>query len=118
MPRSGRPGTYIPEAGVYGFRARRCAAPRNDEVGGMASDDPVLCAIDHRGVAAVTLNRPRVNNAYDGALIDALTLTFARLAREPALRIVVLRGAGKHFQAGADLSFLDHLRTVSPEENR
>src|SRR5438132_8418474 len=28
------------------------------------------------------------------------------------------RGAGKHFQAGADLSFLDHLRTVSPEENR
>ncbi len=84
----------------------------------MGTNDPVLCAIDHRGVAAVTLNRPRVNNAYDGALIDALTLTFARLAREPALRIVVLRGAGKHFQAGADLSFLDHLRSVSPEENR
>ena len=82
------------------------------------ADEPVLCAIDHRGVAAVTLNRPRVNNAYDGALIDALTLTFARLAREPGLRIVVLRGAGKHFQAGADLSFLDHLRNVSPEANR
>src|SRR5207253_3120727 len=29
----------------------------------------------------------------------------------------VLKGAGRHFQAGADLSFLDHLRTVSPEEN-
>ena len=29
-----------------------------------------------------------------------------------------MKGAGKHFQAGADLSFLDHLRTVSPEENR
>jgi methylglutaconyl-CoA hydratase len=78
---------------------------------------PVLCAIDHRGVAAVTLNRPRVNNAYDGALIDALILTFARLAAEPALRVVVLRGAGRHFQAGADLSFLNHLRSVSPEEN-
>ena len=79
--------------------------------------DPVLCAIDRRGVAAVTLNRPRVNNAYDGALIDALTLTFAQLAAEPGLRVVVLRGAGRHFQAGADLSFLDHLRGVSPEEN-
>ena len=83
----------------------------------MAANDPVLCAIDRRGVAAVTLNRPRVNNAYDGALIDALTLTFARLAAEPALRVVVLRGAGRHFQAGADLSFLNHLRSVSPEEN-
>src|SRR5271170_1942027 len=83
----------------------------------MATNDTVLCAIDARGVAAVTLNRPRVNNAYDGALIDALNATFARLAGEPSLRVVVLRGAGKHFQAGADLSFLDHLRNVSPAEN-
>src|SRR5207253_7645268 len=28
----GEPGTYIPEACVYGFRARRCAAPRNDGI--------------------------------------------------------------------------------------
>ena len=80
--------------------------------------DTILCTIDARGVAAVTLNRPRVNNAYDGELIDALIDTFGRLATEPALRAVVLRGAGRHFQAGADLSFLDHLRSVSPEENR
>src|SRR5438874_11270914 len=83
----------------------------------MAQDDPVLCAVDARGVATVTLNRPRVGNAYNGALIDALLDTFARLDSEPALRCVVLKGAGKHFQAGADLTFLDHLRTVSAEEN-
>ena len=82
------------------------------------AEAPVLCAIDARGVAAVTLNRPRVNNAYDGALIDALVDTFARLARESAVRVVVLRGAGRHFQAGADLAFLDRLRTAPPEENR
>jgi methylglutaconyl-CoA hydratase len=82
------------------------------------ADDPVLCAIDRRGVAAVTLNRPRVNNAYNGALIDALIETFVRLERDPSLRVVVLRGAGKHFQAGADLSFLDSLRRVAPEQNR
>ena len=84
----------------------------------MPGSDPVLCTIDDRGVAAVTLNRPQVNNAYDGDLIDGLTATFARLAGEPGLRVVVLRGAGKHFQAGADLSFLDHLRTVTAEQNR
>src|SRR5438067_11459250 len=83
----------------------------------MAQRDTVRCTIDGRGIAAVTLNRPRVNNAYNGELIDALIATFARLEREPGLRAVVLRGAGKHFQAGADLAFLDHLRTVSPEEN-
>ncbi len=83
----------------------------------MPDSDPILCVVDRRGVAAVTLNRPRVHNAYNAALIDALIDTFARLDREPALRCVVLKGAGKHFQAGADLAFLDHLRTVSPEEN-
>lgn len=84
----------------------------------MVEAEPILCTVDRRGVAAVTLNRPQVRNAYDGALIDALIATFARLEREPGLRCVVLKGAGRHFQAGADLSFLDHLRTVSPDENR
>jgi methylglutaconyl-CoA hydratase len=84
----------------------------------MAEAEPILCDIDPRGVATVTLNRPRVGNAYNGALIDGLIATFARLGREPGLRCVVLKGAGRHFQAGADLSFLNHLRTVSAEENR
>jgi len=83
----------------------------------MAIDDPVLCGVDGRGVATVTLNRPRVGNAYNGALIEGLIDTFARLDREAGLRCVVIKGAGKHFQLGADLSFLDRLRTVSPEEN-
>src|SRR6187431_2127832 len=84
----------------------------------MAEDDPILCEIDGRGVASVTLNRPEVNNAYNGALIDAIIKTFERLGSDPAVRAVVLRGAGRNFQAGADLSFLDRLRTVSAEENR
>jgi len=36
-----------------------------------ASPGPVLCSVDERGVARVTLNRPEVSNAYDGALIEA-----------------------------------------------
>jgi methylglutaconyl-CoA hydratase len=84
----------------------------------MPDNETVLSDIDVRGVATVTLNRPAVNNAYNGELIDGLIETFSRLEREPSLRCVVLRGAGRHFQAGADLSFLQHLRTVSLEENR
>ena len=35
------------------------------------SANPVLWNLDDRGVATVTLNRPEINNAYDGALIQA-----------------------------------------------
>jgi methylglutaconyl-CoA hydratase len=83
----------------------------------MPDNETVLFDIDARGVATVTLNRPAVNNAYNDALIDSLIETFSRLEREASVRCVVLRGAGRHFQAGADLSFLHHLRTVSPAEN-
>ena len=83
----------------------------------MPSEEAVLCAIDARGVATLTLNRPQVNNAYNDALIDGLIDTCARLADTPGVRCVVLRGAGRHFQAGADLAFLQTLRRAAPEEN-
>lgn len=83
----------------------------------MPENDTVLSEIDERRVATVTLNRPAVGNAYNGALIDGLIDVFARLAKEPGLRCVLLRGAGRHFQAGADLTFLRHLRTVPAPEN-
>jgi methylglutaconyl-CoA hydratase len=82
-----------------------------------SAEAPVLCAVDARGVARVTLNRPRVNNAYDGRLIDGLIATFGHLADRPGLRCVVLGGAGRHFQAGADLAFLARLHDVPPHEN-
>ncbi|MCC7274105.1 MAG: enoyl-CoA hydratase/isomerase family protein [Alphaproteobacteria bacterium] len=78
----------------------------------------VLTEVDDRGVATVTLNRPHVHNAYDGAVIDGLIAAFAALAADPAVRVVLLRGNGRHFQAGADLAWLKHLGTVSPAENR
>ncbi|HJU16197.1 MAG TPA: enoyl-CoA hydratase-related protein [Stellaceae bacterium] len=83
----------------------------------MPSEEAVLSEIDASGVATVTLNRPAVSNAYNDALIDGLGDAFARLAGEPSLRVVVLRGAGRHFQAGADLAFLQQLRRAEPQDN-
>ncbi len=77
----------------------------------------VLSEIDRRGVATVWLNRPEVNNAYDDALIAQLNETLERLGREPGLRALVLRGKGRHFQAGADLTYLRRVINA-PEENR
>jgi methylglutaconyl-CoA hydratase len=78
----------------------------------------VLSEIDDRFVATVWLNRPELNNAYDGLLIEQLTQTVDRLGREPRLRALVLRGKGRHFQAGADLTYLRRVIEAPPEENR
>jgi methylglutaconyl-CoA hydratase len=78
---------------------------------------PVLWTLDARGVATVTLNRPEVNNAYDGALIDGVLAAMDELGGKPDLRIVVLRGNGKHFQAGADLAWITGVRPQSAEVN-
>jgi methylglutaconyl-CoA hydratase len=56
-----------------------------------------------RGVATITLNRPDRGNALNQAAIDELGERFVFCAMAKAVRVVVLRGAGKHFCAGADL---------------
>lgn len=66
----------------------------------------VLCEVDARGVATVRLNRPQRNNAYNGEMLQALVDGLAQLQDDPQVRVVVLRGNGPHFQAGADLAWL------------
>ena len=56
------------------------------------------------GVALVVLDRPKVLNALDFALIEALTDVLEALDRDPACRAIVLTGAGdRAFAAGADI---------------
>jgi len=79
--------------------------------------DSVLRELDRRGVATVTFNRPGVNNAYDAGLIQGLLDAMQELGKSPGLRAVVLRGAGKHFQAGADLKWIRKVAAGSAEDN-
>jgi methylglutaconyl-CoA hydratase len=76
-----------------------------------------LIAMDDRGVATLTLDRPEVANAYDEDLLRALTAALESLADDAAVRAVVIRGAGRHFQAGADINWLNRLSRQGPDEN-
>ena len=78
---------------------------------------PVLWELDQRGVATVTLNRPDVNNAYDESLIHGLLGAMDELGNKPRLRVVVLKGNGRHFQAGADLKWINAVRRQSEATN-
>ena len=77
---------------------------------------PVLTAVDARGIATVTLNRPAVGNAYNDAMLCGLIEGLAALGADPAVRAVVIRGAGRHFQAGADIAWLGRSAVAEPAE--
>ena len=55
------------------------------------------------GVLTLTLNRPDVLNSFDRAMAQALQVELARAANDPAIRAVLLTGAGRGFCAGQDL---------------
>jgi methylglutaconyl-CoA hydratase len=64
----------------------------------------ISVAISDRRVATVTLNRPDRGNAFNQRMLNELVAQFTLLASDDAVRIVVLRGAGRHFCTGADLT--------------
>lgn len=68
--------------------------------------DRLDLTIDARGVAWVRLNRPDRHNAMDAAMIGELTEAADRLGHDPAVRVVVLTGAGRSFCAGGDLAWM------------
>ncbi|MEO1460414.1 MAG: crotonase/enoyl-CoA hydratase family protein, partial [Pseudomonadota bacterium] len=69
-------------------------------------DETLRLETDADGVARVTLARPERHNALDSALIGALATAAAQLARDGAVRAVVLTGEGESFCAGADLGWM------------
>jgi enoyl-CoA hydratase/carnithine racemase len=77
--------------------------------------DELLCEVD-AGVATITLNRPDKRNALSDRLTPALRETVLVVERDPAVRCVVLTGAGAAFCAGGDVSGMGGNREGPPAE--
>jgi methylglutaconyl-CoA hydratase len=60
-------------------------------------------AVEPRGVARLTLNRPEAKNAMSQALMRELSAAAGQLAADESVRVIVLTGAGEVFSAGGDL---------------
>ena len=69
---------------------------------GVTGDEVVLYRVEGP-VATIEMNRPRVANAQNTALIEAVDAAFDRADADDDVRVVVLAGAGKHFSSGHDL---------------
>ena len=68
-------------------------------------------------VATVTLDRAERRNALDPPLLAELTRAFRDLSERDDVRVVILRGAGPAFCAGADLDWMAASRDLSWEDN-
>ncbi|MEX1251991.1 MAG: enoyl-CoA hydratase-related protein [Hyphomonas sp.] len=69
------------------------------------------------GVAIVTLNRPDVHNAFNAELISELMDVFTLISEQPSIRMMILRGEGPSFSAGADLSWMKLAALNSRDDN-
>jgi methylglutaconyl-CoA hydratase len=69
------------------------------------------------GILTLTLDRPDKRNALSSALIEALHQALERAELDGAIRVVVIKGAGKDFCAGADLDELLASADQDPAEN-
>lgn len=81
------------------------------------TDTTVILEQDEDGIAWVTLNRPEVHNAFDEVMIHRLRDIFQTLEEDNHCRVVVLKGAGKSFSAGADLNWMKRAADFSHNQN-
>jgi methylglutaconyl-CoA hydratase len=78
----------------------------------------VLTQMDSYGNVTVTLNRPDVHNAFDPEMVQALTFVLQDIARDDAVRAVVISGAGRSFCAGADIAHMRKSAKFTKAENQ
>jgi len=71
----------------------------------------------HLDVLHVVLDRPQRRNALDESMIAAMTHAMTQEALADGLRVVLLRGEGKSFCAGADLEYMRRQGDADEAEN-
>jgi methylglutaconyl-CoA hydratase len=82
------------------------------------NDEDIPVKLDiHAGVGTLTLNRPEKRNAFDHLTIATLTELLHHLQSNEHVSIVILKGEGKHFSAGADIHWMRESIKASKEKN-
>jgi methylglutaconyl-CoA hydratase len=75
--------------------------------------------VEHKnGIAILTLNKPEINNAFDDEIISLLVMALDDCKLNDDVKVIQLRGAGKHFSAGADLNWMRRMATLDYSANR
>ncbi|MBI5447392.1 MAG: enoyl-CoA hydratase/isomerase family protein [Gammaproteobacteria bacterium] len=71
-----------------------------------------------KAVATLTLNHPEKHNALSGPLVQALATAVKEIKVDPHIHLLVIKAAGNHFCAGANIQWMKTLSDASFEENK
>ena len=69
----------------------------------MTEEQDIVLYEAREGVAWITMNRPQYHNAQNGKMTYLLDDAFKKAVAENEVKVIVLRGEGKHFSAGHDI---------------
>ncbi len=69
-------------------------------------------------VTMVTLSRPETRNAMSDETLRSLTMAFSAIAKDPAVRAVIVTGEGPDFCAGADIHWMKESGKLPPDEGK
>ncbi len=81
------------------------------------SEQELITEIDG-AVARITFNRPHVRNALTSNMVTSMREFLMRIETDPAVRCVVISGAGEHFMAGGDVGGFSNALSAQANERR
>lgn len=82
------------------------------------SETPVLFDATRAGVGIISLNRPEKHNAFNPDVIARLADLFDELRGSDGIRVVLIKGEGKSFSAGADIDWMRHAGNYTHDDNQ
>ena len=77
--------------------------------------DGLQSEISTGGVATIVLNRPELGNRYNDAMLVAFARLLGSFADDSAVRMLVIKGAGRHFCVGADIGWHQTNQSHNPD---
>lgn len=83
----------------------------------MSDYETIELDVSRAGVAVILLNRPDKRNALNAQVISELADAVETLSKNPEARLVLLRGAGTTFSAGADIEWMRAAADYTVHEN-
>lgn len=68
-------------------------------------------------IATIWLNRPKIHNAFNQQMIAEILYAYQYLDKQEKIRLIIMRGRGKSFCAGADLNWMRNVAQYSYKQN-
>jgi enoyl-CoA hydratase len=105
----------ITSSSRIGASRRGNGVPAGSELQGPVERVPVSLHVGG-GVAVITLRRPQKMNAINSAMWSTIARMVHQVSKDERVRVLVLRGEGRHFSAGSDLKELGESDLLHVEE--